>query len=332
MGVWRMKKVRLGIIGIGRIGSNHARVAAGLNQIELVGYCDLLKSKADSAANKYGVKAFYDYRQMLDLVDAVIIAVQTEFHYEIAKYFIMNGKHVLVEKPITISLNDGISLVNLAREYNVLLAVGHIERFNAAIVELENIVSNKDVVGLSVKRMSPMDHRVKDIDVVLDLMIHDIDIVLNFMKPYKIKNITAMKNIVKDESKQTNHADYCVAQLLFDNGTIADLTASRVTDKKIRSLVINDLDKFIEVDYLNKKVTVNRNFTAKFEDGLMKNKNAKYQEEAIVQSVFVNNVDSMHEEDQNFINAILGLDKLKVTGEDGIRALKVAKQIQQIIY
>lgn len=327
-----MDKVRLGIIGIGRIGSIHARIANNLKRADLVGYCDLIKERADSSAEKYGVKAFYDYKEMVDLVDAAIVSVQTEFHYEIAKYFIMHNKHVLVEKPITINLSDGISLINLAKEHNVILSVGHVERFNSAVIALENITESEKIIGLSVKRMSPMDYRVKDIDVVLDLMIHDIDIVLNIMKPYKVKRVSAMKNIVKKESKEKNHADYCNAQLLFDNDAVVDITASRVTDKKIRELSINEVDKFINVDYLNKQLVIFKNFESKISAVSSKQTNTKYQEEAIVKRVFVNNTDSINGEQQNFVDSILNRDKIKVTGEDGLLALEIAKTIQEIIY
>jgi predicted dehydrogenase len=327
-----LDKIKLGIVGIGRIGINHARIATTLNNTELVGFCDTSKEKADNAAEKYGARAFYDYRDIVKFVDAVIISVQTEFHYEISKYFIKHKKHVLVEKPITINIEHGEELIILAKENKVILSVGHVERFNAVVETLSGIIDKDKVLAISVKRMSPMDYRVKDIDVVLDLMIHDIDIILDLMKPYDVKNIMAMKNIVKLESKEKNHADYCIAQMEFENGTIVDLTASRVTDKKIRKLLVNELNRFIEVDYLSKNLTIYKNFTAELKESSIGNKKTKYQEESIVQKVFVNNTDSLYEEQQNFVNSILGINKLKITGYDGIKNLKIAKEIQKKIY
>lgn len=325
-----MNEVKLGVIGIGRIGSNHARIAKKLNNVNLVGYCDIVCEKVNSMSKKYEITPFYDYKEMLKHVDAVIISTQTEYHYEIAKYCIMNKKHVLVEKPITIEVNEAEELVELAKENHVVLCVGHVERFNSAYGELKNIFSLNETIGISIKRMSPMDHRVKDIDVILDLMVHDIDIVLNLMNGCEIKSISAMGSIVRVESSSLNHMDYAVAQLKFDNGIIVDLTASRVTEKKIRQIYINQADKFIEMDYMNKEVIVYRGFKANTDKTV--NENVKYQEEAIVQKMSVNTTESLFMENQNFINAILGKEELIVTGEDGVKTLMVAKEIQAIIY
>lgn len=314
------------------MGNNHARIATGLSNVELAGYCDIVKERVDKLSEKYRIKAFYDYKDLINHVDAVIVSVQTEFHYEVVKYFLENKKHVLVEKPITINIEEGEKLIEIAERNNVIFCVGHVERFNSPLIDLGNIINKKKLIAISVKRMSPMDYRVKDIDVVLDLMIHDIDIVLDLMKPYEVKNLMAMKNIVKEDSMEKGHADYCLVQIEFENGTIVDLTASRVTDKKIRTLTVNELGRFIEVDYLNKSLTIYKNFTATLGETSTGNKNTKYQEESIVQKVFVNNTDSLHEEQQNFINAILGVDELKVTAYDGINALKLAKEIQKKIY
>lgn len=327
-----MNKVRLGIIGIGRIGINHARIATTLDNIDLVGYCDIIKEKANYAGSKYGVKVYYDYKEMVDCVDAVIVCVQTEIHYEIARFFIENRKHVLIEKPITINVIEAENLIELAQKKEIVLSCGHVERFNSAVIALNDIININNIISISVKRMSPMDYRVKDIDVVSDLMIHDIDIILSLMKPYKVINVMAMKSIVKSDSKERNHADYCVAQLEFENGAIADLTASRVTEKKIRKLYINELDRFIEVNYLDKGLTTYKNFTAMLGESSICNKDTKYQEESLIQKIFTNSRDSLYEEQKNFINAILGLDKLKVTGKDAVEALKIVKRIQEKIY
>lgn len=322
--------MNIGVIGVGRVGSNHARICTKLSNANLIGYCDIDKEKVDKISKLYNVKAFYDFKEMIKYINAVIISTQTVFHYEIAKYCIEHNIHVLIEKPITLSYSQGEELCKLAYSHNVTLTVGHVERFNSAFENLDEIFNPNEVIGISVKRMSPMDYRVKDIDVVLDLMIHDIDIVLTLMKGFNILSINASGTVIRNESIQANHCDYAVAQIKFDNDVIIDLTASRVTEKKVRILNITTHKSYIELDYMNKTLNICRSFKAETNKNLYNN--IKYQQESILQQVYLNTTESLLEEDQNFVNSILGIDKLRVTADEGLYALKIATEIQKKIY
>lgn len=322
--------MNIGVIGVGRVGSNHARICTKLSNATLIGYCDIDMEKVNKISKLYNVKAFYDFKEMIKCVDAVIISTQTAYHYEIAKYCIENNIHVLIEKPITLLHSQGEELNELARSHNVILTVGHVERFNSAFENLHEIFNPSEVIGISVKRMSPMDYRVKDIDVVLDLMVHDIDIILTLMKGHNIVNINASGSIVRNESINVNHCDYAVAQIRFDNNVIVDLTASRVTEKKIRTLNITNFQSYIELDYMNKTLNICRNFKAETNKNLYNN--IKYQQESIIQQVYLNTTESLLEEDQNFVNSIIGIENLRVKSDEGLYALKVANEIQKKIY
>ncbi|WMJ81315.1 Gfo/Idh/MocA family oxidoreductase [Clostridium sp. MB40-C1] len=323
--------MQIGVIGVGRMGTNHVRICKKLKNATLIGCCDIIKEKADEAAKEYNIKPFYDYKKMILEVDAVIVATQTIYHYDITKFCIENGKHVLIEKPMTLDVSEGKELIKLANEKGVHLSVGHVERFNPVVETLNEIFEPSNTIAMSVKRMSPMDHRVKDIDVVLDLMIHDIDIILFLMKGHLVTNIEATGRIIRKESMNDKNCDYAVAHIQFDNGVIAELTASRVTEKKVRSLMVSDMNQFIELDYMNKKLTINEQFKAELNSSSNTNK-LRYQQQAIVQDVLLNTSESLLEEDQNFVDAINNLDSLKVTGEEAVLALDIVNKIREKIY
>ncbi|KEI97147.1 hypothetical protein N494_12850 [Clostridium botulinum A2B7 92] len=323
--------MNIGVIGVGRMGTNHIRICKKLKNATLIGCCDIIKEKADKISRDFNIKKFYDYKKMIEEVDAVIIATETIYHYDIAKFCIESKRHVLIEKPITLNINDGKELIDLANKKGVILSVGHVERFNPVVQTLNNIFDSNKTIGISVKRMSPMDHRVKDIDVVLDLMIHDIDVILTFMRGYSITNIEAIGRIIREESIDDKNCDYAVAQLQFNNGVIVDLTASRVTEKKVRSLTISNIDEFIELDYMNKKLTINKEFKAEL-NCIDNNHKLRYQQQSIVRDVVLNTSESLLEEDQNFVDSIINPDFLMVKGREALLALDVANKIREKIY
>ncbi|MBE6058626.1 MAG: Gfo/Idh/MocA family oxidoreductase [Clostridium sulfidigenes] len=323
--------VKLGVIGVGRMGSNHARICSRLRNIDLVGYCDIIREKANEASKTYNTKSFYDYKEMLNYVDAVIISTQSEFHYEIAKYYLQNKKHVLIEKPITIHDLEAEELIQIAEKNNVVLTVGHVERFNAVIEALNGVYRKDKIIAINAKRMSPMDHRVKDIDVIMDLMIHDIDIILNLLKPYKVTNIFASGRSVKKESLRLGHVDYAVANLVFENGVIANITASRVTEKKVRKLEIIEVERYVDVDYMDKSIEITSKFIPKINENAS-TRSLEYSQESIVERVSVNTTESLLEEDQCFVDSINQNKKPRVSGKDGLTALKIVKCIQELVY
>ncbi|NEU05854.1 Gfo/Idh/MocA family protein [Clostridium senegalense] len=318
--------MRLGVIGLGNMGSNHVKVCCKVKNASLVGCCDIDREKVDRVSKEYNLKGFYDYKDMVEEVDAVIVATQTVYHYDVAKFFIENGKDVLIEKPITLKYEDGKELIRLAKEKDVKLAVGHVERFNPAVEALVGIFKEEEAIGISVKRMSPMDNRVQDIDVILDLMIHDIDVVLSLMGDKNIKNIEAMGRIIKKESMLNNSCDHATALIKFNNNIIVDITASRVSEKKVRTLSLNSTDSYYELDYIDKSLTIYRQLKSNIDNNIRcANRYSK-------EEVFINFGESLLKQNQNFVDAIVSNVPLKVKGEDGLLALEVANKIRKKIY
>jgi predicted dehydrogenase len=213
-----MEKLRIGVIGTGHLGSLHAKVYSSLEkkaEISLVGVCDIKKDAAKKIAKKYSTDYFTDYHDLLDNVDAVSIVVPTSLHYPIGKDFLAAGKHVLIEKPMTKTLGEADTLVQLAKDKNLILQVGHIERFNSAVRAIEPYLQKPRFIECQRLGSIKQKKRVKDVGVVLDLMIHDIDIILGLVDS-KVKEIEAV-----GMSTVSAHEDIANVRLTFQNNAIA---------------------------------------------------------------------------------------------------------------
>jgi predicted dehydrogenase len=243
-----MKKVKVGVVGVGRLGQHHARMYADNPKCELIGVVDIDKKAATRIATTYHTQSFFDHRYLLDKVEAVSIAVPTVLHYEIGKAFLEHGIHALIEKPITQTVEEAHELIRIAKEKNLILQVGHIERFNPAIRKLRRIVKTPWFIESS--RLGPFEPRVKDIGVVLDLMIHDIDIILYLVKS-PIKSIEALGVPIL-----TDKEDIANARIKFQNGCIANIVVSRVTPKEMRKIRIFQQDAYISIDYQKQSMEV----------------------------------------------------------------------------
>ena len=232
--------LKVAVIGVGHLGKEHARIYAGLPQAELIGVCDTNADKKE-ISGIYGVPFYSDYRKVIPLVDAVSIATPTSTHYAIAREFLEKGTHTLVEKPITLRLEDANELIDLAREKNCALQVGHIERHNPGLRRIEQIAKN--IRFFEIHRLGPFTGRINDCGVVLDLMIHDLDIVLSLVKS-EIASFDAVGiNVL------TPFEDIANVRIKFKNGAVADLTASRLTPDKQRKIRIFQEDAYISLDY-----------------------------------------------------------------------------------
>ncbi len=234
------KRIKVGVIGIGHVGKEHARILASLPQAELIGVCDTDSSKKERA-EALGVPFFTDHHELLKKVDAVTVATPTSTHSAVAKDFLNAGIHTLVEKPFTLLLEEADELIRLAKEKNCALQVGHIERHNPGFKRVEQIAKN--IGFIEIHRLSPFTPRIQDCGVVLDMMIHDIDIVLNLVKS-EVLNFDAVGIPVL-----TPFEDIANVRIKFKNGTIADLTASRLTPERQRKIRIFQEDAYISLDY-----------------------------------------------------------------------------------
>lgn len=235
------KKIRVAVVGVGHVGKEHARILASLPQAELVGVCDTDTSKRERA-EALGVPFFTNARELLGKVEAVSIATPTSTHTAVARLFLQEGIHTLVEKPFTLRLEDADELVALAKDKNLALQVGHIERHNPGFRRVEEIVARK-IGFIEIHRLSPFTPRIQDCGVVLDMMIHDIDIVLNLVKS-DIQNFDAIGIPVL-----TPYEDIANVRVRFKNGVVADITASRLTPERQRKIRIFQEDAYISLDY-----------------------------------------------------------------------------------
>ena len=247
-----MDTVRVGVVGVGHLGMHHARVYTEILGAQLVGVADVNEERAQSIAEPLGVNAYGDFEKLIKEThpDAVSIVVPTVGHYEVAKLAMEHGIHVLVEKPVTTSVDEAEKLLNLAVEKDVILQVGHIERFNSAVQHAREFI--KDPYFIQTRRMGPFSPRISDVGVVLDLMIHDVDIILSMVHS-DLVSISAVGSCIR-----TPHEDIASVQLQFANGTIAQILVSRVSEKRQRQMEITEAERYITVNYEAQDITVQR--------------------------------------------------------------------------
>ena len=243
---------RVGVIGVGHLGQHHARVYTELLDARLVGVADRDEGRARLIGDNLGVPAYASLAELIDrqAPDAVSIVVPTSLHYDVARAAMEAGVHVLIEKPVTTRPDEAEVLLRLAAKNDLVLQVGHIERFNSAVRYISQAIHTP--IYLESKRIGPFSPRINDVGVVLDLMIHDIDIILSLV-PSPIARIAATGRCV-----QTDHEDIADAQITFENGVMAHILVSRVSEKKQRQMEIMEPQRHISVNYETQTVQINR--------------------------------------------------------------------------
>ncbi len=241
-------RLRVGVLGVGYLGRFHAKIYAGMPEVELVGVADVNADAAKAVASQYGCQAYTNPCDLLGKVDAVSVVVPTVFHAEVARPFLERKVHILMEKPIAPTYKESLALVEQAERAGIIFQVGHLERFNAGVMALAERCLNPRFI--EVHRLSTFVERATDVDVVTDLMIHDIDIVLALVKS-KIKNIAANGIAVI-----TDHVDIANARIEFENGAVANVTASRASNKKFRRIRVFGDRHYYGLNYVNQKLEV----------------------------------------------------------------------------
>jgi virulence factor len=313
-------KVRIGVIGVGRMGERHCRVYSTLPHVEFVGVSDTSLDRARTTAHKYAVDYYADYHDLLREVDAVSIATPTRFHYELARETLRQGRHALVEKPLAHSVGEARDLAHLASESSTVFQVGHIERFNPVFLELQAILEDLQIVGLAARRLSPFDSSNTDVDVIYDLMIHDVDLAVTLLGD-QVERVQA-----HGRSTQLGAADYVVANLSITDGPIANLTASRLTEQKVRLLEITALGAYIEADLLNKSIYIYRRTLPEYVQN--HHRPLRYRQEGLVERIHIPTAEPLMLELQDFVRCIQEGTTPKVTARDGLRALELAASIR----
>lgn len=303
-----MNKIKVGVIGVGHLGAIHAKIYKELNNCELVAVCDTDKKQLDTIAKSLGVPGYQNYKDFFGKVDAVSIATPTKLHFKVAADFLNQGIHALVEKPFTPTLEEADSLIEIAKAKDLILQVGHIERFNSAFSATQKII--KDPKFIECHRLSPFPNRSLDVGAVLDIMIHDIDIIIGLVNSPLEKIDSVGINVL------TRFEDIANARLTFKNGCVANLTASRVSDETMRKIRIFQENTYISLDYKNAEAWVYRKALL----GISKDKLPIEKEQPLQKEL------------QAFIDCVSGHIQPLVSGPVAREALKVALEIQNQIW
>ena len=305
---------RVGVLGVGHLGQHHARVYTELLDARLVGVADSDIDRARSIGEHLGVPACESLEELIDRhsPDAISIVVPTSLHYEVARKAMEAGIHVLIEKPVTTRPDEAGELLKLAARKDLVLQVGHIERFNSAVRYISQI--SLQPVYLESKRMGPFSPRINDVGVVLDLMIHDIDIILSLV-PSPIARIAATGACVC-----TEHEDIADAQITFENGVMAHILVSRISEKKLRQLDIMERQRHITVNYETQTVQINRCVSSS--DGQME----------IMETPIFPKSEQLKLELAHFVSCVRDRRQPLVGIRDGKRALEVAVEVLRQIH
>lgn len=307
------KAIKVGVVGVGVMGERHCRVYSTLRNVELVGLTDLNAERGQAVAATYETRYFKSYKEMLEIVDAVNIVTITPAHFDLAMEALSNDVHVLVEKPLTETIEQGKTLIAEAEKRGKILQVGHIERFNPTYITLKNVTESLSMIAVNVRRLSPFDTSNTDVDVIRDLMIHDLDLVVNLVGS-SLEGFSAW-----GRSFSTKAIDHAVANLSFRSGPIATLAASRITEQKVRMIEITAEGAYIEADLLSKSIMIHRRARPELLGA------AQYRQESFIERIQVPLVEPLLLELRHFIECIQENKPSEVPGKDGLYALQLAK-------
>jgi predicted dehydrogenase len=302
-----MTKVRVGVVGVGHIGREHARIYSELPDAEFVGVYDLDAQVAQKVAQRHGVKAFPTAQALAEAVDAATIATPTSTHHEIGSILLGLGRHLLIEKPITDNSAQARTLVDLAQQKQLMLQVGHIERFNPALAALEEKLTRPRFI--EAHRLSTYPGRSTDIGVVLDLMIHDIEVVLHLVRS-PIVNIDSVGTSVLSRGE-----DIANARIRFENGCVANLTTSRISFEKMRKIRVFQADAYLSLDYFDQSGVMYRKVDAQI----------------VKENIKVEKDEPLKLELSAFIECVRSRQSPRVDGRQAADALEIAMQITEQI-
>ena len=324
-----MNKIRTAVVGAGKMGAIHAKVYNQLDNSQLVAIADNDTERAEKLAKEYGAKAVTDCSELIGNVDAVTISAPTVCHCDLAKLFIENGIAVMIEKPLAASVEQGRQIVDLAKQHNVVVAVGHSERCNPVVQAMKRLKIEPKYIEAN--RISPYSFRSTDIGVVLDVMIHDIDIILSLAES-KIKKIDAVGVNVIGENE-----DICNARIVFENGCIANITASRLALKTERKVRVFSSQAYLSLDYFKKegiviKADPNVNVVEWIRDKQQEDNfdfsDVNWLDLLHIEQLDIQDAEPLRVEQQAFLEAVAGKsDRPEVTAEEGLAAMECAEAI-----
>lgn len=315
-----MEKLRIGVIGTGHMGRNHVRNLAEEARFELVGLYDKSEEQAKKIAQLYGTEAFKDLDALLDGVQAVVVAVPSSLHKEIGLIVAEHGVHALIEKPLATTSEDAKDIVKAFADKGLKLQVGHIERFNPVVQELDKLLNNEQAFFIEAHRYSPFSGsgRITDTSVIEDLMIHDVDLVCHLMEPYQVSKVRGLGERVKSDN-----FDFASGALNFSGHAHALINASRVSQDKERTLTIHTVDSCICADLLSRTLIISKN-TDMVIDGAHEQ---SYRQNGLVQKVFVPIQEPLRAELIAFHDSVVNDAPISVTGEVGVQAIEICEEV-----
>ncbi|MBN1788039.1 MAG: Gfo/Idh/MocA family oxidoreductase [Sedimentisphaerales bacterium] len=328
-----MDKIRTAVVGAGKMGQIHAKVLKKLPQSDLVAIVDIQKDKAKKLAKASKCNFFTDCKELIGKVDAVTISAPTQSHLTLAEMFIANKIPVLIEKPLAASTAQGEKIVSLAKENNTIVAVGHSERCNPVVQAMKRLEIEPKFIEAT--RISPYSFRSTDIGVVLDVMIHDIDIILALAQS-KVKKVDAIGvNVVGD------YEDICNARITFENGSMANVTASRLALKTVRKIRLFSKQAYLSLDFLKKEgiaIKADPNSDAvkwikeKQAEGNFDFSGVNWPDLLHIEQLDINDKEPLRVEQEAFLNAVAdATQRPEVTAEEGLAALQCAEEILKSI-
>ncbi len=305
-----MKQIRVGVVGIGHLGNYHLQKYQKLENVLIVGVVDTDRTRSDKAAASFGCTAFPRHQDLVAQVDAVSVVVPTRDHHVVAKDFLAAGKDVLLEKPFTATLEEADDLIALAAVNNSILQVGFIERFNPAVIALDKVI--RQPLFIESHRLHPFVERGTDVDVVLDLMIHDLDLILHYVRS-PLANVEAV-----GVSVLSDKVDIANVRLSFENGCVANITASRVTLKHMQKLRFFGIEGYHSVDFSKREVV---SLARKEKDG--------GKMEIGLNDVTVGQYDPLEEEIRSFVDCVIHRSVPRVSGLEARKSLELALLINE---
>ena len=310
-----MERTKVGVVGVGYLGQHHARIYSELKDCELVGVADVSLERAKEIAKKFKTQALGSYEELLGKVDAVSIVAPTVEHHRIAKAFLSSGVDVLLEKPITVTVEEADDLVEIADKGSRIFQVGHLERFNSAVTKMVELTTTPKFIECN--RLSPFPDRSTDVDVVLDLMIHDIDIILSLVGS-PVKHIHAVGIPVI-----SHNVDIANARMEFESGCVANITSSRISLKKERKIRLFQPDTYISLNYQDQEIYAYHRIPNK--------KDPEGKPDIVGGKVKVEKKEPLKAELEAFLHCVRTRTRPLVSGHEGREALKVAMRVQEEI-
>ena len=298
-----MKTVNVGVIGVGAMGENHVRVYHKMEEANLLSVSDVSERALKKIEKKYGAKGYTDYNELLKNpdIEVVSVCVPTTYHHSVVMEAIKNKKHVLVEKPIAFTLKEAKEMIEAAKEAGVILATGHVERFNPAVQKAKELIDDGvigDIVSAFAKRVGPLPPRIKDVGVAIDLAIHDLDI-MNYLFEEEITQVYGTMNSILDDCEFEDHAEIMVS---FNNESTGIIEVNWLTPYKRRELELTGTDGIISVDYIKQSIDVYGKFA---------------------QDIEIKHEEPLKSELNSFLNAVVNNEDPEITGEDGLKALEM---------